>query len=217
MNSIDERVQVAKHPLILHKVGLLRDKSTSYKQFRELVREISSLLIYEATTNLPVNNIECETPMGKCEVQELAGKIAIVPVLRAGLGMMEGAIQTVPNALIWHLGFYRDETSLEPVPYYNKLDNYIHQVSDPSVTTIVVDPMLATGGTVIAAISTLKEKGAKNIKFVGIIGAPEGLKRICEAHPDVDILLGCLDAGLNNVGFILPGLGDAGDRQFGTF
>lgn len=216
MEETQAGVFAATHPLVQHKIRLLRKKETNHKCFRDLVKEISSLLIYEATRNLPIEEVTIETPCGECKGKKMVGRVAIVPVLRAGLGMMEGAIQTIPSALIWHLGFYRDEDSLKPVAYYNKLENYIEQVRDPDMTAIVVDPMLATGGTLTASIQTLKNSGSKNIIVVAIIGAPEGVATVKKAHPEVPIYLGSLDKCLNDVGFIMPGLGDAGDRQFGT-
>ena len=200
------------HPLIQHKLTIMRDKDTSSKDFRELLDEISMLLGYEITRNLPLEDVEIETPIQKATFKRIAGKkLAIVPILRAGVGMVDGMLSLIPAAKVGHIGLYRDPETLEPVEYYCKLP------ADCSEREVfVVDPMLATGGSSVAAIRMLKEKGVKNIRFLCIIAAPEGLKRMQEEHPDVDIYIGALDERLNDHGYIVPGLGDAGDRIFGT-
>jgi uracil phosphoribosyltransferase len=204
-------VHVSKHPLVLHKLALLRRASTEPKKFRELVREIAQLLFYEATADLQLETWTVQTPLAECEGQRIAERIAFIPILRAGLGMQDALLDILPTAHIWHLGLYRDHTTLEPVTYYNKLP------AEPNIDlSIVLDPMLATGGSAIAAMDILKKWGAKRIKFLGLLGAPEGVKALSEAHPDVPIYLAGLDSHLNDKGYIVPGLGDAGDRQFGT-
>ncbi len=203
---------IADHPLIQHKVTILRDKNTSSKQFRELISEITQLMVYESTRDLPLCDAEVETPMGKTVGKRIAGrKLAFVPILRAGLGMVDGAVELVPSARVGHIGLYRDETTLKPVEYYCKLPGDIHERE-----VIVLDPMLATGGSAVDAIGQIKQRGPKSIKFMCIIAAPEGLKALSEAHPDVQIYCAALDSHLNEVGYIVPGLGDAGDRIFGT-
>ena len=203
---------IADHPLIQHKVSILRSKTTSSKQFRELIREITQLLVYESTRDLPLRDAEVETPMGTAKGKLIAGrKLAFVPILRAGLGMVDGAVELVPSARVGHIGLYRDETTLKPVEYYCKLPGDIHERD-----VIVLDPMLATGGSAVDAISQIKERGPKRIKFMCIIAAPEGLKALTEAHPDVQVYCAALDDHLNENGYIVPGLGDAGDRIFGT-
>ncbi len=203
---------IADHPLIQHKVTILRDKRTSSKQFRELIREITELLVYEATRDLPLCAVDVETPMETTKSNVIAGrKLAFVPILRAGLGMVDGAVELVPSARVGHIGLYRDHDTLQPVEYYCKLPGDIEQRD-----VIVLDPMLATGGSAIDAISQIKERHPRNIKFMCIIAAPEGLKALNEAHPDVQIYCASLDRCLNENGYILPGLGDAGDRIFGT-
>lgn len=203
---------IADHPLIQHKVTLLRDKHTSSKQFRELISEITQLMVYESTRDLPLCDKEVETPMGKTVGKRIAGrKLAFVPILRAGLGMVDGAVELVPSARVGHIGLYRDETTLKPVEYYCKLPGDIHERE-----VIVLDPMLATGGSAVDAIAQIKQRGPKSIKFMCIIAAPEGLKALTEAHPDVQIYCAALDSHLNDIGYIVPGLGDAGDRIFGT-
>ncbi len=203
---------IADHPLIQHKVSILRDKSTSSKQFRELIREITQLLVYESTRDLPLCDAVVETPMAVTTGKKIAGrKLAFVPILRAGLGMVDGAVELVPSARVGHIGLYRDETTLKPVEYYCKLPGDIHERE-----VIVLDPMLATGGSAVDAIGQIKQRGPKNIKFMCIIAAPEGLKALSEAHPDVQIYCAALDEHLNEKGYIVPGLGDAGDRIFGT-
>ncbi len=204
-------VQASNHPLIAHKLSRLRDKNTEPKKFRELVREIAGLLAYEATADLQTRPIEIETPMENMAAQELKEKIGLVPILRAGLGMVEGIWELMPGAEVWHIGLYRDEHTLQPVEYYNKLP------VDPRVSVcLILDPMLATGGSATATADILKRWGVKKIKFVGLIGAPEGIAAMQKAHPDIPIYLGAIDDHLNERGYIVPGLGDAGDRQFGT-
>jgi uracil phosphoribosyltransferase len=202
---------VSQHPLILHKLAILRSTSTEPKKFRELVREITALIAYEATADLRVESIDVQTPMGLAHGAELQEKIGLVPILRAGLGMVEGIWELMPSAEVWHIGLYRDEKTLKPVQYYNKLP------LEPRVAIcLIVDPMLATGGSAVATVDILKNWGVKKIKFVGLIGAPEGIQALQKAHPDVPIHLAAVDDHLNEIGYIVPGLGDAGDRQFGT-
>lgn len=205
------KVSASSHPLVAHKLSRLRDKNTDPKKFRELVREVSALLAYEATADLATVPRELETPLEKMSGVELKEKIGLVPILRAGLGMVDGMWDLMPSAEVWHIGLYRDEHTLKPVEYYNKLP------VEPTVSVcLILDPMLATGGSAIATTDVLKRWGVKKIKFVGLIGAPEGIKKMQEVHPDVDIYLGEIDRGLNEHAYIVPGLGDAGDRQFGT-
>ena len=205
-------LHVFDHPLIQHKLSILRDKNTSVKEFRELVGEIAMLMCYEATRDLPLEDVEIETPVAKATVKRLAGKkLAIVPILRAGLGMVDGMVSMMPNAKVGHIGLFRDPETLEPVKYYYKMPPDIEERD-----VIVVDPMLATGGSASAAIQFLKDDGVKHIKLMCIIGAPEGVQRMQEDHPDVDIFVAALDERLNEHGYIVPGLGDAGDRIFGT-
>jgi uracil phosphoribosyltransferase len=204
-------VYASKHPLVAHKLSRLRDKNTEPKKFRELVREIAGLLAYEATADLQTKPIEIETPLEKMNAQELQEKIGLVPILRAGLGMVEGIWELMPSAEVWHIGLYRDEHTLQPVEYYNKLP------VDPRVSVcLILDPMLATGGSATATADILKRWGVKKIKYVGLIAAPEGIQAMQTAHPDIDIFTACIDSHLNERGYIVPGLGDAGDRQFGT-
>ncbi len=206
------QLTVLKHPLVAHKVAILRNKETGTKEFKEVVKELASLLCYEATRDLELSPVEIETPVAKATVNMLTGrKMAIIPILRAGLGMVEGVQAIVPNSRVGHIGLYRDPETLQPVEYYCKMPDDM-QVRD----TFVLDPMLATGGSASDAIRLIKEKGAKRIKFLGLIGAPEGVKRLTEDHPDVEIYLAALDSHLNSHGYIVPGLGDAGDRIFGT-
>ena len=206
------KVCVFDHPLIQHKLSILREKSTSVKEFRELISEIAMLMCYEATRDLPLEEIEIETPVAKAKVKHIAGKkLAIVPILRAGLGMVDGMVSMMPNVKVGHIGLLRDPETLEPVKYYFKMPPDIEERD-----VIVVDPMLATGGSASAAIQFLKDDGVKHIKLMCIIGAPEGVKRMQEDHPDVDIFVAALDDHLNEHGYIVPGLGDAGDRIFGT-
>ena len=206
------KVCVFDHPLIQHKLSILREKSTSVKEFRELISEIAMLMCYEATRDLPLEEIEIETPVAKAKVKHIAGKkLAIVPILRAGLGMVDGMVSMMPNVKVGHIGLFRDPETLEPVKYYFKMPPDIDERD-----VIVDDPMLATGGSASAAIQFLKDDGVKHIKLMCIIGAPEGVKRMQEDHPDVDIFVAALDDHLNEHGYIVPGLGDAGDRIFGT-
>ncbi len=205
------QVHISDHPLVKHKLTRLRDEHTNPKQFRELVREISILLAYEATSDLSLAPSSVTTPMGQAEGHSLREQIGLVPILRAGLGMVEGIWEMMPSAEVWHIGLYRDEDTLQPVEYYNKLP-----VSTAVQVCLVLDPMLATGGSAVATIGILKEWGAGRIKFVGILAAPEGVKALTTAHPDVAIHLAAVDERLNDIGYIVPGLGDAGDRQFGT-
>jgi len=206
-----QNVYQSKHPLVKHKLTKLRDKATKPKKFRELIREIAMLLAYEATADLALDDIEVETPMGDTSGALLREKIGLVPILRAGLGMVDGVWEMMPSAEVWHIGLYRDEETLRPVEYYNKLP------VDPTVQVcLILDPMLATGGSASATVDILKKWGAQRIKFVGIIAAPEGIKVLHNAHPDVPVHVAVIDSHLNEIGFIVPGLGDAGDRQFGT-
>jgi uracil phosphoribosyltransferase len=206
------KVCVFDHPLILHKLSILRDKGTSVKEFRELVSEIAMLMCYEATRDLPLEDVEIETPVARATVKRIAGKkLAIVPILRAGLGMVDGMVSMMPNVKVGHIGLFRDPETLEPVKYYFKMPPDIDERD-----VIVVDPMLATGGSASAAIQFLKDDGVKHIKLMCIIGAPEGVERMQKDHPDVDIYVAALDDHLNEHGYIVPGLGDAGDRIFGT-
>jgi uracil phosphoribosyltransferase len=206
-----ENVYPSPHPLVAHKLARLRDKNTEPKKFRELVREIGALLAYEVTQDLAISPRKIETPLALADGAELQEKIGLVPILRAGLGMVEGVWELMPTAEVWHIGLYRDEKTLQPVQYYNKLPIM------PTVSVcLILDPMLATGGSAVATIDILKKWGVNKIKFVGIIGAPEGIALLHQHHPDVPIHLAAVDKQLNEVGYILPGLGDAGDRQFGT-
>ena len=203
---------IADHPLIQHKVTLLRDCRTGSKQFRELIQEITELMCYEATRDLPTCEVEVETPITTTSSKVIAGrKLAFVPILRAGLGMVDGAVELVPAARIGHIGLYRDPETLKPVEYYCKLPGDIDQRD-----VIVLDPMLATGGSAVDAIGQIKLRHPRSIKFMCIIAAPEGLKALSEAHPDVQVYCAALDDHLNDHGYIVPGLGDAGDRIFGT-
>lgn len=205
-------VTVLNHPLVQHKLSVLRDKNTGTKEFRELVAELAMLLCYEATRSLPTEEAEVETPLATARVQRLAGrKLVFVPILRAGLGMLEGALRLVPSARVGHVGLYRNPETLLPVEYYSKLPEEL-----PQREVLVLDPMLATGGSASDAITLIKQQGARHIQFLGILGAPEGLAKLRAEHPDIPIFLACLDEKLNQNGFILPGLGDAGDRIFGT-
>jgi uracil phosphoribosyltransferase len=205
-------VIIMDHPLIQHKLGIMRRKDTSTKEFRDLVSEVAMLICYEATRKLPLTDIEIETPLVKTSVKEIEGKkLCIVPILRAGLHMADGMLNLIPNAKVGHVGLYRNETTLEPVEYFCKLP------SDASEREIfVVDPMLATGGSAVAAINLLKKRGITKIHFLCLIAAPEGVKRLTSTHPEVDVFIGNLDERLNKNGYILPGLGDAGDRIYGT-
>ena len=218
--SLGERVFASNHPLVQHKLTLLRDTRTEPKKFRELVREISMLLGYEATRDLLSSSVDVCTPLGVATGCRLSEKIGLIPILRAGLGMVDGIWELMPGAEVWHIGLYRDHKTLQPVHYYNKLP-----VSPTVQVCLVLDPMLATGGSAVATIDLLKEWGALRVKFVGIIAAPEGVRAVAGAHPDVDIHVAAIDdhltvapqrAGDPPKGYIVPGLGDAGDRQFGT-
>ena len=205
-------VYINQHPLVQHKISLLRDKRTGTNEFRKLVGEIGMLMGYEALADLPTEEIEIETPIEKCMSPVIAGrKLAIVPILRAGLGMVDGLLALTPTAKVGHIGMYRDEETHEPVEYFCKLPKPIEER-----TIVLVDPMLATGGSAVDAINQIKKHGGKKIKFMCIIGAPEGLKKLTEAHPDVQVYIGHLDRELNSNAYICPGLGDAGDRIFGT-
>jgi uracil phosphoribosyltransferase len=204
-------VIASSHPLVAHKLARLRDKSTDPKRFRELVREIAALLAYEATADLATTPRTVQTPLGTTVGADLDEKIGLVPILRAGLGMVEGVWELMPSSEVWHIGMYRDEKTLKPVQYYNKLP------IEPRVAVcLILDPMLATGGSAVATADILKRWGVKRIKFVGVIGSPEGVRNMEEHHPDVPIYLAAVDDHLNERGYIIPGLGDAGDRQFGT-
>ena len=205
-------VHIMDHPLIHHKLAVLRNKETPVKEFRELINEISGLMCYEATRNLPTMEVEVETPVAMAKCKMLAGKkLAIVPILRAGLGMVDALVDLIPSAKIGHIGLYRDPETHEPVEYYCKLPEDVG-----NRVTFVVDPMLATGGSAVAAIDFLKQHGCKNIIMMNIIGCPEGIKRVQDAHPDVEMYLAACDERLNDHAYIIPGLGDAGDRIFGT-
>ncbi len=209
---MDKNIHIMTHPLIQHKVSLIRDKNTKVKEFREMVSEIAMLMCYDATRDFKTVEVEIETPVATAKTPVLAGKdIAIVPILRAGMGMVDGILTLIPNAKVGHIGLYRDPETLEPVEYYCKLPDDIENRD-----VIVLDPMLATGGSAIAAVTFLKQYGANNIKFMCIIAAPEGLNRLHTTHPDVEIFCAALDKQLNDHGYILPGLGDAGDRIYGT-
>ncbi|HZU01345.1 MAG TPA: uracil phosphoribosyltransferase [Ktedonobacteraceae bacterium] len=206
------RVHISTHPVMAHKLTALRDKNTQPPEFYRLVKEIGALLAYEATASLALNSCTIETPMGTTQGQRLAGGIGVTPILRAGLGLAEAFREVIPDVQIWHLGLRRDEHTLQALEYYNQLP---HQVN--LQVAYAVDPMLATGGSAIDAITILKRRGIPRLSYVGIIAAPYGLAKLAETHPDIDIYLGALDERLNDIGYIVPGLGDAGDRQFGTF
>lgn len=214
---MNPRVHVSNHPLIQHKLTKMRDIRTEPKKFRELIREVAILLAYEATQDLALGDISVTTPLQSTTGPKLREKIGLVPILRAGLGMVEGFWEMMPTAEVWHIGLYRDERTLYPVSYYNKLP-----VSPTVEVVLILDPMLATGGSATECVSILKKWGARRIKYVGIIGAPEGVKKLTEAHPDVEVYLATIDERLTGAGdnfppgYIMPGLGDAGDRQFGT-
>jgi uracil phosphoribosyltransferase len=204
-------VHVSTHPLVLHKLTVLRDTSTDHRSFRELMRELAMLLCYEATLDVALSPVEVTTPMGQATGYKAQETIGLVPILRAGLGMLEGVMQLLPSVQVWHIGLYRDEQTLRPVQYYNRLP------STPTVQVcLILDPMLATGGSAVATVDILKEWGVPRIKYLGLIAAPEGVERLSSAHPDVSIHVAAVDEKLNEIGFIVPGLGDAGDRQFGT-
>jgi uracil phosphoribosyltransferase len=204
-------VHVSTHPLLVHKVGRLRNKDTPPPQFRELVYEIAQVLFYEATADVPVRPVTVTTPLADCPAHEIAARVGLVPVLRAGLGMANAMLDALPEAAVWHIGLYRDHATLKPVTYYNKLP----PKPDMDIA-LVLDPMLATGGSAVEAIRLLKAAGTPRVKFVGLIAAPEGVRALQAAHPEVPLFLAAVDTHLNEVGYIVPGLGDAGDRQFGT-
>lgn len=204
-------LNLLKHPLLTHKLALLRRKETDTREFRETLKEIAGLMAYEITRDLPVKNVIIETPLGKCKTQELAVDVVLVPILRAGLGMVDGISNLIPTARIGHIGMYRDHKTLKPMTYYSKFPDNL-----PNAVVMLLDPMLATGGSSTDAISVLKDNGAKIIKLVCVVGVPVGVERILKDHPDVQIFLAGLDEKLNEHGYIVPGLGDAGDRLFGT-
>lgn len=207
----DSMIHISDHPLVKHKLTLLRRAQTEHKKFRELIRELAMLLGYEAMADLRLVDCTVQTPMAEARGYHLEEDVGLVPILRAGLGMVDGIHEMIPGAQVWHLGIYRDEKTLRPVSYYNKLP------VEPTVQVcLILDPMLATGGSAAAAIEVLKHWGVRRIKFVGLIAAPEGIATVAAAHPDVPIYLAAVDDHLNEHGFIVPGLGDAGDRQFGT-
>lgn len=209
---MSDKITILNHPLLQHKISILRNKNTGTNEFRQLTEEIATLMGYEALSDLPVEDVEVETPIETCMTPMLSGKkLAVVPILRAGLGMVNGILALVPSAKVGHIGLYRDPVTHEPHEYYCKLPSPIELR-----TICVIDPMLATGGSAIAAIDFIKQHGGKNIKFMCIIAAPEGLKKLSEAHPDIQIYVGHLDRELNDHAYICPGLGDAGDRIFGT-
>ena len=208
---MDNMVHVMSHPLITHKLSIMRDKNTSVKDFRECAHEVALLIGYEATKDLKLEDYEIETPITKTVGKRIERQVALVPILRAGLGMVDAIMDLIPASKIGHIGLYRNEETLEPVEYYCKLPTDIQQRQ-----VLVLDPMLATGGSAVAAINFIKNRGVKNIKFVCIIAAPEGIETLRKAHPDVEIFCGALDEKLNENGYIVPGLGDAGDRLFGT-
>ena len=208
---MDNMVHVMSHPLITHKLSIMRDKNTSVKDFRECAHEVALLIGYEATKDLKLEEYEIETPITKTVGNRIQRQVALVPILRAGLGMVDAIMDLIPASKIGHIGLYRNEETLEPVEYYCKLPTDIQQRQ-----VLVLDPMLATGGSAVAAINFIKNRGVKNIKFVCIIAAPEGVEALRKAHPDVEIFCGALDEKLNENGYIVPGLGDAGDRLFGT-
>ena len=208
----DEKVHVLDHPLMVHKLSILRNENTGVKEFREIVSEIAALECYEATRDLPLEDVEIKTPVATATFKQLTGKkLAVVPILRAGLGMVDGILDLIPSAKVGHIGLYRDPDTLTPVEYYCKMPS---DISERDI--LVVDPMLATGGSAVAAITFLKGYGCKHIKLMNVLAAPEGIKAVREAHPDVDIYVAAVDEGLNEHGYIVPGLGDAGDRIFGT-
>ena len=207
-----EKVHVLNHPLLQHKLSILRDENTGVRDFRQIVSEIATLMCYEATRDLPLKEVEIQTPVAKAKVNVIAGKkLAIVPILRAGLGMVDGILTLIPSAKVGHIGLYRDPQTLEPVEYYCKMPT---DISERDI--IVLDPMLATGGSASAAIQFMKGYGCKNIKLMNILAAPEGIERVHKDHPDVEIFIASVDEKLNDHGYIVPGLGDAGDRIFGT-
>lgn len=203
---------VLDHPLIQHKLALIRDENTSSKEFRSLVEEVAMLMAYEVTRDFPLQEVEVRTPVALAKAKKIAGrKVALVPILRAGLGMVDGMLRLIPAAKVGHIGLYRDHETLKPVEYYCKMPTDVEERD-----IILIDPMLATGGSAVAAIGFIKDRGAKNIKLMCLIAAPEGIKAVQEAHPDVDIFAAAVDEKLNEHAYIVPGLGDAGDRLFGT-
>ena len=207
-----EMVHILDHPLLQHKLSILRDEKTGVKEFREIVGEVATLMCYEATRDLPLQDVPVQTPVARAVTRQIAGKkLAIVPVLRAGLGMVEGIFTLIPSAKVGHIGLFRDPETLEPVKYYCKMPSDIAERD-----VIILDPMLATGGSAAAAITFVKEYGVKNIKLMNILAAPEGIARVRQEHPDVEIYVAAVDEKLNEHGYIVPGLGDAGDRIFGT-
>ncbi|MGD2176365.1 MAG: uracil phosphoribosyltransferase [Anaerolineae bacterium] len=205
------RVHISTHPLVKHKMALLRDQRTDPKKFRELLREISISLAYEATADLATEKVSVTTPLGQSDAYRLRERVGLIPILRAGLGMVEGVWSVMPNAEVWHIGLRRDEQTLEPIEYYARLP-----VCPTVDLSLVLDPMLATGGSAAAAVDILKDWGAKRIKFVGVIASAQGIRNLSDAHPDVPVYLAAVDEQLNDAGYIVPGLGDAGDRLFGT-
>jgi len=206
-----DNVFPSTHPLVAHKVTRMRDVRTDPKKFRELIREVSALLAYEATQDLEIHKVQVQTPLALADGYDLVERIGLVPILRAGLGMVEGVWGLMPSAEVWHIGLYRDERTLKPVAYYNRLP------IEPTVSVcLILDPMLATGGSAIATVDILKKWGVSRIKYIGLIAAPEGINALHTAHPDVPIYIAAVDQRLNEHGYIMPGLGDAGDRQFGT-
>jgi len=208
---IMDNVFPSTHPLVAHKVTRMRDVRTDPKKFRELIREVSALLAYEATQDLEIHKVQVQTPLALADGYDLVERIGLVPILRAGLGMVEGVWGLMPSAEVWHIGLYRDERTLKPVAYYNRLP------IEPTVSVcLILDPMLATGGSAIATVDILKKWGVSRIKYIGLIAAPEGINALHTAHPDVPIYIAAVDQRLNEHGYIMPGLGDAGDRQFGT-
>lgn len=204
-------VTVLDHPLIKHKLTNLRDEKTGHKDFRENLDEVASLMAYEVCRDLPTKEVQIKTPMAECTSQIIDGEVILVPILRAGMGLVNGIMDLIPTAKVGFIGLYRDENTLEPVEYFAKFPQELTEG-----VVLVLDPMLATGGSAIAAVDKIKERGAKNIKMVCLVGAPEGVKAFTEAHPDVDLYLAALDDHLNDIGYIVPGLGDAGDRIYGT-
>jgi len=208
---VTSQVHISSHPLVKHKVALLRDQRTDPKKFRELLREIAILIAYEATADLAIEEVTVTTPLGQASGYRLQERVGLVPVLRAGLGMVEGVWNMMPNAEVWHIGLLRDERTLEPVEYYSRLP-----VSPTVDVCLILDPMLATGGSAVAAVDILKRWGTRRIKFLGVVAAAEGVRRLTTAHPDVPLYLAVVDEQLNDAGYIVPGLGDAGDRLFGT-
>ncbi len=208
---MSSQVHISSHPLVQHKMTLLRDQRTEPKKFREVMREVAILLAYEALADLATEEVTVVTPLGQADGYRLRGRIGLIPILRAGLGMTEGVLSMMPSAEVWHIGLFRDEETLKPVEYYSRLP-----VSPTVDVCLVLDPMLATGGSAVVAVDILKRWGASRVKFVGIIASAEGVRHLTATHPDVPLYLAAVDEQLNEAGFIVPGLGDAGDRQFGT-